>query len=442
MSVLHLGRFDSEPLWRAPERAQLPGATDPRTATIIDRMDEMLFAVGEPSGHKLMTRFPMNPAHVDYLHDAGFRFTSRQPPLPHDPLAPSTCGLLADGAPDAPVAAFLEGVTGCVPYSILPTTRAFVERYGLAQPLPALAAVKRVNSKVFSHRIAQETLDECDGQVIDSAQALEAVGTRLLAATPVLLKDDLGVSGKGNLLVDSPRLLARIARHLERQERQGKETWLVLEPLLKKALDFSCQLEIGPNGETSILSIQQMANKGFAFSSITTAEPALWDRLDRDGYLERAQRIAARLFDEGYFGPVCIDSMELADGRVRTLVEINARQSMGYMNHRIDRHLEPLGVRGELSLFSLGVPRHFDYEQLLTALADHGLLFTQDHPEGMLPLSANTLTANLPATNEQALSPGRLYASIVAGGAPRRREIGSQVGALFSDLGMRVFDAP
>jgi len=442
MSVLHLGRFDSEPLWRAPERAQLPGATDPRTAAIIDRMDEMLFAVGEPSGHKLMTRFPMNPAHVDYLNDAGFRFTSHQPPLPHDPLAASTCGLLATGAPDAPVAAFLDGVTGCTPYSILPSTQAFVERYGLAQPLPALDAVKRVNSKVFAHRIARETLDECDGHIIDSAAALEAVGTRLLTATPVLLKDDLGVSGKGNLLVDSPRLLARIARHLERQEQQGKETWLLLEPLLRKALDFSCQIDIGADGAVAILSVQQMANKGFAFSSIATAEPALWDQLDRDGYLERAQRIAGRLFDEGYFGPVCIDSMQLADGRVRTLVEVNARQSMGYMNHRLDRHLAPLGVRGELSLFTLGVPRQFDYEQLLSALAERGLLFTQDHPEGLLPLSANTLTANSPAGDEPTPGPGRLYASLVANHAPRRQEIRSRVSALLSQLGMRVFDAP
>lgn len=439
MAILHLGRFDSEPLWRSPDVARLPAAADPQTAAVVERMDELLFCVGERGGHRLVTRHPMHPAHVDYLSDLGFRFSNHQPSAVGDDDGASTCALLAADDDDASGAAIFDGLRGCMPYSILPSTHAMVRRRGLDQPLPAIDAVRRANSKVFAHRIAQETLDECDGHVIDSAAELTRLGDALLADGPVLLKDDMGVSGKGNLRIDSPRLLARIGEHIARQEAQGKETRLVLEPLLDRVLDFSCQLDIGADGRVSVLSVQQMTNQGFAFSAIATATEDLLERLERDGYFTRARQVGARLFDEGYFGPACLDSMLLRDGRVRTLVEINARQSMGYINHRLDQHLMPTGVRGELSLFALGVPRGFDYGQLLDTLADAGLLFTPDRPEGLLPLSARTLTANTEDPDGPAQGKGRLYASVAAGDGERRRAIKAQAMEVVARLGMRVF---
>ncbi|MFD2876798.1 hypothetical protein ACFTAO_13755 [Paenibacillus rhizoplanae] len=52
------------------------------------------------------------------------------------------------------------------------------------------------------------------------------------------------------------------------------------------------------------------------------------------------------LFETGYHGEVCIDSMLLASGELVPIVEINARKSMGLINHHINQYVR------QYSLFS------------------------------------------------------------------------------------------
>ncbi|MFD1906532.1 hypothetical protein ACFSQ7_25010 [Paenibacillus rhizoplanae] len=51
--------------------------------------------------------------------------------------------------------------------------------------------------------------------------------------------------------------------------------------------------------------------------------------LERAGYFDVMIQVANDLFKDGYFGPVCIDSMVLKDGTLVPIVEINARKIYG-----------------------------------------------------------------------------------------------------------------
>ena len=60
--------------------------------------------------------------------------------------------------------------------------------------------------------------------------------------------------------------------------------------------------------------------------------------------LRAAERIAARLAEEGFFGPVCADGFTWKDGdrlRLRTLVDLNCRRPMSDCAYRLWRGLDP-----------------------------------------------------------------------------------------------------
>nr|VFK63476.1 MAG: hypothetical protein BECKUNK1418G_GA0071005_10343 [Candidatus Kentron sp. UNK]VFK70825.1 MAG: hypothetical protein BECKUNK1418H_GA0071006_10404 [Candidatus Kentron sp. UNK] len=456
--ALHLGDFDSERFWRDTELARLPGIPDKQAERIVSVMDELLFsacdryACAGPNSQArddvLITRRPMQAAHKEYLWEIGFRFRNNEKPV----IAPQShlyheavCALLPEHAEESYFSSLLADSAWAAFYSVLPTTQRLCEHFAIPSTIPNVDAVIRANSKCYSHRLAADLLGERYGVLAHSARGLETQGRRLLATTPFLVKDAFGVSGKGNVSIDSPRLLERITRYLIEQENKGKQTRFLLEPLLDKVLDFSCQLYIHPEGAADIVSVQQMHNAGFAFAAIETADQAFMEQLEGSGYLNHMESVAARLYREGYFGPVCVDSMLLEDGGIRAMVEINARESMGFINHYVDHFLQQFGKQGSLEFFSLGLPWDIGFEEVLERMRQTGILFEQNNPEGVLPLSANTLTINRPDETGDRDAPadtlykGRLYVSIVASDMARRLDLKQRLQAVFRKLGIRDY---
>lgn len=81
-----------------------------------------------------------------------------------------------------------------------------------------METVVRVNSKIYSSRLLTRIGEKSCGMEANSAAEIEAIGAELLKQGPYLLKDPFGVSGKGNLLIDSEAMQRRIAEHLHKQE--------------------------------------------------------------------------------------------------------------------------------------------------------------------------------------------------------------------------------
>ena len=438
---LHIGSFGAERFWRDSTMVQLPGIPDPQADAIVGCMEEMLFTACRQTNDVLITRTAMDAAHKQYLHSIGFRFSSNSRSLQAEKKQDqtATCELLS-AQQDLYFTQLLTNIKACSPYAVLPSTHTCCERYAIPQILPDIEIVKTVNAKRYSHQLSVDVLDESYGELVTSTQDLLTVGKHLLTRGAFLIKDDFGVSGKGNQLIDSPSLLERIVRYLEKQENKGKQTSFLLEPLLDKELDFSSQLYITVDGTVELLAVQQMDNAGFAFSAIQTADQTFIQQLETYGYLHKIQQVAARLYHDGYFGPVCIDSMLLKDGTIRSIVEINARQSMGFINHYVDRFLQPLGKKGSVLFFSLGLLQAVTMEDLLQHMQQAGILFTQEQPHGILPLSANTLNINCPPQiNSNSTYKGRLYVSLVADSPIQRQQLKQQMRQVFTALGIKVY---
>ncbi|MDF5722459.1 MAG: hypothetical protein PUP91_18615 [Rhizonema sp. PD37] len=268
---------------------------------------------------------------------------------------------------------------------------------------------------------------------------------RFLQFSPFLIKDEFGVSGKGNLLISSKQILLRIVTYILKQERDGKHTRFLLEPLLNKQTDFSCQLEIDGTGKTKILSIQKMQNSGFAFSSIQTAELWFQEFLETSGYFEQVNAIAAELHRVGYLGPVCLDSMVLQEGKIVPVVEINARKSMGFINHYIDRFLAQFSRQGSLTFFSLNLSRHVAFSEILQRMQQAEILFLKNRPSGILPLASNTFNVNselhkASVNDEKPFYKGRLYGSIVSDNDEEKKQILNRMDNIFAELDIQRFN--
>jgi hypothetical protein len=440
MKTVHLGTMSAEDYWRDPGLARLPALPDPAAERIVAAMDELLFPLCQP-GDLLLTRHPMDPALADYLARSGFRFEHNRVPLDDgagDSKA-SVFGLLQQADPGV-VHELLSDVQRVAPYAVLPDTEAFCRRYGLFDDGPALAAVTKVNSKAYSHQLAVALGLKDYGCVVESAAELVERGRRYLVADGtgksaignraygdaaardtrggLLVKDPFGVSGKGNLLVQSEGMLERIGAHLAAQERAGKKVSLLLEPFLAKELDFSCQMRIDADGTAHCLSLQQMHNQQLSYQGSSRLGDEQAAFLERAGYMRQMEAVAAQVYRDGYWGDLCIDSMVLQGGTVAPVVEINARQSMGLINHSLEQFFDQDQLPSHLGFLSLGYVGSLWYAEFLDEIKRAGLLFNQGQRRGVVPLSANALTINM-NSHDQHRPPGkarkgRLYYAILA----------------------------
>ncbi|WGU92287.1 peptide ligase PGM1-related protein [Paenibacillus dendritiformis] len=455
-----LGTFDAEAYWRPDHLAKLPAIRTAQGRAVAGCMDELLFPLcGE--GGLLITRQPMNAAHAAYLREIGFRFRT---------VSPGGGGASGTGGDDVFQAIASQPDQGqwrrrlqelpWAVYAVTPSAAELARRYGAAAPVPAADVTARVNSKAYSHRLAARLGWNPPGHLAEDADEAMRIGTELLRqAGKLVLKDPYGVSGSGNLAVDSTPLLERLNGYIRDQQRAGKRVQLLLEPWLDKEIDFSCHLQISPDGAISLLGVQQMVNRGHNYGGSHAAAPELVERLNASEYFAAMEQLAACLYEEGYFGPVCVDSMLLADGRVHPVVEINARHSMGLLNYSLDTHWERCGQRSFLSCLQLGLPDGWKasagtsgdmeraegeegawseqaerFSELLARLDRSGLLFTPERREGIVPLSANTLFVP-----DSGRASGRWYVSLAAGSREASERMSHRLREALAAYGFRIY---
>ncbi|WP_159886784.1 hypothetical protein [Paenibacillus puerhi] len=437
---IHCGTFDAEQYWRDPHLAKLPGLTDSENLRIVSVMDELLFTFCSPS-ETLITRKAMNRAHKQYLAEIGFRFQSNSFDLDGELKEQGKSMLQLLFETDTDMFALgnlaMENVE-LEPFAAIPFTREASERHGFVCRIPDMETIRKVNTKTYSTEM-KERLDLPNiSLIVNHSFELQEVGAKLLREGSFLIKDNYGVSGKGNLLIDSPSILERIIAYTASQEKKGKFSQFVVEPYLDKQTDFSCQFVIDEYGESRILSLQKLANDEFAYQESYTPEPEFVDFLERAGYFELMRSTAEQLYRDGYYGHVCVDSMQLKNGELVPLVEINARKSMSLIKNQMDQYLAPQELKGNLRYYSItSTNAGLQFIDLLTGMEEAGILYKQGQLAGIIPLTANTLTINRKPGKPYK---GRIYVSMVGQHESARKEMHQRLNSLFAELSLQVLN--
>lgn len=402
---VHCGVFDSERFWRGDNLALLPGITDRAAESIIENLDELFFLFCNENDI-LLTKRGFNKVLRQYLEEIGHEFESIH--FSEDSM--NVDNIFRNGTISDQNSKEITGFA-LSPFAVVPNMDTFAYKYGLIFNAATLKSVQRVNSKLFSNEVIQKLNLTNYGVVINSPEKMEKYGNELLADGSILVKDIYGVSGKGNLAIRSSKVWDRVVNYYKQQVVvQKKEIALIIEPLLDKCKDFSCQFFIQQDGSFRICSVQILENDGFSYKRSISADKRFMEFLEKKKYFDVMAACGKILFENNYHGDVCVDSMILKSGEIVPIVEINARKSMSLLKHYLDKMLAVHGASGDFKHMSFVSTERITIDMLLAHLSKEGILFMGTY--GIMPLCSNALEVNYRESNSG--YKGRLYYSSIA----------------------------
>jgi hypothetical protein len=198
----------------------------------------------------------------------------------------------------------------------------------------------RVNSKLWSHALEVELGWAERGAT--TARDFDELREAVARACPRrddkwVVKSPFGFAARDRVLGRGPVLDGPQAKWCERRFRRGER--LIFQPWLEVIREYGVVMEISSSGAYDICGISDLQTNGAG-----TGKGYLLGRAPaphRVVELERvAQIVAARLFKEGYYGPVGIDALEHTGG-LHPLLEINARYTMGFVAVAVEKSLKP-----------------------------------------------------------------------------------------------------
>ena len=206
---------------------------------------------------------------------------------------------------------------------------------------PPLSVVRRVNSRSFACGLEADLFpDDPRGTPVHSAAELGAFLARATAKSEWVIKAEHGNAGLANRRLSSTHLSAADLRFVNL--RLAQDSCLVIEPWLKRTCDRSMVFDV-PFDVARLRIHETVCGDGGALVG-SIFDPERQAAVPWHTLADASERIAARLDNEGYFGPVCVDSFDWRDGgrtRLRSLVDLNARHAMTDGAYRLWQMLMP-----------------------------------------------------------------------------------------------------
>ncbi|UTV26939.1 hypothetical protein [Photobacterium atrarenae] len=411
--------FEAEALWQDPTLVTLPSFVAAQADSQLSCLDEV--QVARTAAEQVFTVIAPDQALVGYHASLGLA-SSRTSAFdnPEDWLAAGmphwaeAAAVLCHGLPHQG----RQRPFACVPAAYQCTAS--------SAHLPSFDAVVKVNDKRYAVEVCRQLNIPQLGEIVSTRSSLLALNAHAL---PMILKEPFGVSGKGSLVVRHPAIWERVREHLLCQVAAGRQVGLIAEPFVEKEVDFSSQWQITRGGDITLLGLSEITNDNLKFSGVKAMGDGLFQRIRAHGYPELLRPLLARLYQDGYWGPVCVDSMLLTSGEIVPVVEINARESMGGI---AQDWFARLAVGGEVRFQQVSVKysQPLDIRQLLDELARRGCLVTGEHQYGYVPL--NSRCVQLPGETPRI---GRLYLLQVE---PEDDAQQAQLAAALADQGARL----
>jgi hypothetical protein len=259
-------------------------------------------------------------------------------------------------------------------------------------------------------------------------EALTEVGAAVARGARYLLKESMGVSGKGLFLIEHEGQIAQVRKLLQRKAKADSPVAFVIEQFLDKSKDINYQLVVSGNGHVQLLSIKEAVTDngvhvGHRFPpELTDAQMACYE--------EAAQIIGRQLFADGFTGIAGIDSLIDTGGIVYPVLEINARFNMSTYHLGVER-LAADGAKAIAKLYPLSLRKPITFGALRAAIGRDLLTRPGD---GYGAVIENFATVNVNATSESGPVPGRLYTLLMARSFEEARALDERIAARLASL--------
>lgn len=396
-----LGNFEVERLW-AVGAPRLPGASISFAAATVNRMEELGLLLADRHD-VVVLKSVVDADYRSYLESLGFELPQTLVVDSNDPEATVTQDAVRSPALLAALSAMNDGRTYLCPLGVSDVEQQLSELSGLPLATPSPEVCRSVNSKVYSRELCRDLgLCTIPGRIVrsadDLAQAIEAHRHSGICT----VKEPLGVSGRGQVVIRNERQANSLVRMLHRS-RGAVE--FVVEEWIQDAIDVNYQILVSRQGAVSIHAIKEAivtdgVHRGHRFPAQLTPE-------QREILVSAGHAIGARLFADGYFGVAGIDALIAADGTVYPCLEINARFNMStYQNNLFGASTS---VAGRAVQFGVSLDRPASFEGLRAALAT--TLASSAGRPGVVLTNFATVNAGVSTGHSGA---GRVYAVITA----------------------------
>ncbi|MCF4136957.1 ATP-grasp domain-containing protein [Streptomyces sp. Tue 6430] len=406
---VYVNNFEVERVWGRDEPS-LPGAGLSFSSATVNRIEEVGVLLADEHD-VVVLKDAVDPGYAGYLTALGAADGVR---LTVDRNVPSRS--VTEDALDSPrllaaLRALADGRTYLMPLGISPDEERLAEAAGLPLAGPSAAVCKEVNGKMFSRELVDATgLPPVPGAVCRTVEELAAaLDVHLVrAGSTVVVKESLGVSGRGMVVVEDRRRGERLLRMIERRAGADRRASVVVERWIDKQADLNYQFIVGRGGEVRFETVKTAltengVHRGHLFP------PAL--RPDRiDELRAAAEVIGKQLAVAGYFGLVGVDALLAADGTLYPCLEINARFNMATYQNRIAERLITDGRHALATTFDLRPTRVHGFEEVRAALGE--LLL--DGPPSSARSARGVLINNFATLNAMFQAEGKPYGRVYA----------------------------
>lgn len=425
---VYLSNFEVERSWAVGE-PKLPGAGIAFANATVNRMEEMGVLLAE-AGDIVALKAPMDPDYAAYLTRLGANAGRTMTAGNNDPDRTVTEDALASPRLLAELAALDDGRTYLMPLGISPSEERLAKETGLPLAGTTAQTCKAVNGKIFSRRLVDRLgLTAVPGQVCETVGELAgALSAQLAGGGRAVVKESLGVSGRGMVVIDGERAAGRLLRLIQRRGDDARAD-LVVETWIERAQDLNYQFVVARDGTVRFETVKAAVlrdgvHQGHIFP--VDLPPAAFD-----GLFDATQALGRALFAEGYYGMVGVDAMLGPDGVLYPCLEINARFNMSTYQNRISERFIPAGKHAIAATFRLRPHRPHTFGELAGALGE--LLFDGSGRPGVLLNNFATLNAAAAAQPGNDFH-GRLYGICIAEDPGAVARLRQQVDSRLADL--------
>lgn len=386
MKNVYISEFDSEKKLRSEDAYSLPELNifASRNNLLTRGMDALTLTMLD-EGDIIITADELPQVYMDYWSKNICSVTNHTPNSTKDNPGDDTIydSLIADTGLHNLLTA---ESTKIVNYALIPEYYQMCDKLGIENREPPLNLIKELNSKMYSNDLKYSLDLPAKGIALHSVEEYENEIQLLLPKYGnLMIKDAMGVSGKGMMLIDSERTAKRLSEHFRKQSEKGKTDFsFILEPELKRLMDFSSLIYIDEAGNIKIQGYQKNVSKGYSYLGTEPLARDEYDMIMASGYSDVVMRIADDIQKRGYNGFICVDSMITEDSQVIPLLEINPRMSISRFNLMIS---EKTGKKCMLSYYEGKKSDDISVERFLSDLDNLGILYTKEKGAGIIPLA-------------------------------------------------------
>jgi hypothetical protein len=224
----------------------------------------------------------------------------------------------------------------------------------------------------------------------------------------LVLKEAMGVSGRGISVIETPARMEKLLQFLKRSSGAKPRVDFVLEKWIDKERDVNYQISISPNGQVKLINIKEAITYGGVHAGHRW--PIALTEEQHESYERAAREVGRQLHADGFYGIAGIDSVIDKAGVVYPVLEINARMNMSTFELRLDDLCDERLTKA-LKYYSFQASRYIDFDSLLLHIGDD--LFQVGSDRGIGIFCFATVNCNLSPSIGGDAAKGRLYAFLV-----------------------------